>query len=1456
MSGEYVGNGVDLVLYLVFDSSLERVPIKKGGFSSMACYLLMVPERPGSVGDSGASQSTLFTWIGVRSTIRDRSSADELATKIIKNDLGSGWKREPVVRESMIACSTSDEVMAFKAALLEAGIAPEEMSTSEEPKISSPHLATFNSSLSPPLQNVNRPGMGESDTPSTTFDPYLFRGRGGSALLLMTAYETFIYFPKLCDEAQKQAVADWLDGQGAGESPRQELSFITVIEEGQEPTVFKTLFRDWDNLVGGNSSDMNLGIRAVAQGGIKVSATDSPVHRKQSSNRFSSSRRRSSVQLTHLVAPATSGSPVRYARSLKLSWRPTRPGTGKREDIYKATKSSSTTLFSSPLLPISAAGIRMEVWRSMLDPTIGTPALMEMGVGDPNVSKNRRLLMRKARSGKALVRQWLVNPPYSSDMNGVSSTEHQKPPIKRLTAAEVPARRLGIVTSGDAYLIACDYVYLVVVENESQDADPVKQRHPMSSEFCVETVVYLWLGRRYRYRDELRAMVKNDEVGTLLPDGLLAEGATAQHIMKVIVDQGREPPYLLALFANALGGFVVLNGSCCFPGANGRKKEDHQVPSHNEESHRRGLEVLDPSVRVIELSEVPIYPFLQSGGLIATELDPAVARCGLHPHKTYLILEGPNHHNRSFENLWVRHSPSETPQLRHFINSLSNYPRSLFIPGRRSKAPSGLMCGYVHHVHPDLPPPDAMWEALGVGGEGSGAKLLVQLDVPLLRAMRLWRVDYKAAKKSARNASTSDDEPQQHISNRNNVSHSEDGECPWSAYIHEVGPLCSFSQDDLEKNTSCILDPGCDVVFVWHGSSASTKMRELAVRAAKVFTASVAVGAVDKSAMVLTLIQVDEGSEPPEFGACFCGWGGGGASMDTTSETPALDGLSGSSVNVDVTRDKLDQLPSVKRVIDPYELGEEDEKDIASCVTYVVDKENMAVDTTRSVVATSISPHSSKVTTTSEDEEEDEFSDLWSQIDISVSRICGGAVTAYNGEEVAYEVQIKNTLPQKTQMWKCNRQLLDFRGLELLLDPIARRGATKRGGPLPVKQFEPTSQQLGTKRDEDSQNAVAKSIEAWLRGLLSLGSALPLRSRYRVHTFLCVRQNLKELAEAADVEWEQHVNVGSTYNTCLEFLDALPRIGLYGTVADVVVKIRDALRSEDAILKYRIEEMQSRVSYAASHEEQIRDKLVSLRQDSDDLLKQRRKFRNDMYMIVRSKNERVSAAGRGGGVKDASEFRKQKNIDIYGNEKHQRGGLGCSQAAPDKDINNSFQSLGAAPPYESSETVRSPQGSGSGKGSGGKYKKDKGVWKIMSRVFGSECKKSKNKTTTRDNYSPSSLESPPVTGNNSSQFGVQEIGSAAISPPESPTPSHVAYNVKDVKILKATLDKVELTYAALMRKRDKLVSKADLAQSIQMEAEAKLANYNMAMARLLHLCDQRIDRALLNTVEQAKYTVY
>ncbi len=101
------------------------------------------------------------------------------------------------------------------------------------------------------------------------------------------------------------------------------------------------------------------------------------------------------------------------------------------------------------------------------------------------------------------------------------------------------------------------------------------------------------------------------------------------------MDQGREPPYLLALFANTLGGLVVLNGSCCFSGANGRKKEEgHQVSSQQNDG---SLEVLDPSVRVMEISEVPIYPFLQSGGLIAMEVLLFCPRFFSLPLSTYIL---------------------------------------------------------------------------------------------------------------------------------------------------------------------------------------------------------------------------------------------------------------------------------------------------------------------------------------------------------------------------------------------------------------------------------------------------------------------------------------------------------------------------------------------------------------------------------------------------------------------------------------------------------------------------------------------------------------------------------------------------------------------------------------------------------------------------------------------------
>ncbi len=153
-------------------------------------------------------------------------------------------------------------------------------------------------------------------------------------------------------------------------------------------------------------------------------------------------------------------------------------------------------------------------------------------------------------------------------MNGASNIEHQKPPIKRLTATEVPSRRsvnvcnlsshcmtiiflLPLLQAGHRNIRKClSYCLWLRLSGGRWRWKPQRwsffshkgkmsreqrvlrwNRYFVSLHCCIEfqllkpflmccmlhhiistSVVYLWLGRRYRYRDELRAMVKNDEV--------------------------------------------------------------------------------------------------------------------------------------------------------------------------------------------------------------------------------------------------------------------------------------------------------------------------------------------------------------------------------------------------------------------------------------------------------------------------------------------------------------------------------------------------------------------------------------------------------------------------------------------------------------------------------------------------------------------------------------------------------------------------------------------------------------------------------------------------------------------------------------------------------------------------------------------------------------------------------
>jgi hypothetical protein len=112
----------------------------------------------------------------------------------------------------------------------------------------------------------------------------------------------------------------------------------------------------------------------------------------------------------------------------------------------------------------------------------------------------------------------------------------------KLELKKVASSRLGVLTSGDAYVITCQTGYLVVVEGDSSDDESAVTRAAISpaaaaamrnnsssssqsaaksvaaaalaagsaavkTEVIMETVLYLWLGQDYPLRDELRSKV-------------------------------------------------------------------------------------------------------------------------------------------------------------------------------------------------------------------------------------------------------------------------------------------------------------------------------------------------------------------------------------------------------------------------------------------------------------------------------------------------------------------------------------------------------------------------------------------------------------------------------------------------------------------------------------------------------------------------------------------------------------------------------------------------------------------------------------------------------------------------------------------------------------------------------------------------------------------------------------
>ncbi|CAM9941687.1 unnamed protein product, partial [Discosporangium mesarthrocarpum] len=71
----------------------------------------------------------------------------------------------------------------------------------------------------------------------------LLHGHVNGIFLLETLHESFLYFTRQCQEDHRDRALSWAQGQHVHQSYR----FITVVEEGIEPTVFKERFENWEH---------------------------------------------------------------------------------------------------------------------------------------------------------------------------------------------------------------------------------------------------------------------------------------------------------------------------------------------------------------------------------------------------------------------------------------------------------------------------------------------------------------------------------------------------------------------------------------------------------------------------------------------------------------------------------------------------------------------------------------------------------------------------------------------------------------------------------------------------------------------------------------------------------------------------------------------------------------------------------------------------------------------------------------------------------------------------------------------------------------------------------------------------------------------------------------------------------------------------------------------------------
>jgi hypothetical protein len=325
------------VLLRVYHGFLERVPFEQHRFHSTCCYLLL-----------DVARRRLFTWLGVKASMRDRGQVDKCKSMLLEvrllfcfltlqnpamreigsllspvsflhcclqHDLPADWISMPVIRASMVN-RNSDEILSFREVLRSTAADADAPVDESQPVVvpQSLYLLSVFNSVELDYSGSDRLQLLAEATPETpALLPHgLLVGRPGAAFLLRTMHESFLYFTRDCSEqTQERAHAAFTSANSATAN-----NFLTVAHEGEEPSVFKHRFSGWPGFPPPPPAPEAVAPAAPAAAAADGSNSDSSAA-GAARHRSSRSTERSGSLAAQGAAPAAAPAPLERVRSYR-----------------------------------------------------------------------------------------------------------------------------------------------------------------------------------------------------------------------------------------------------------------------------------------------------------------------------------------------------------------------------------------------------------------------------------------------------------------------------------------------------------------------------------------------------------------------------------------------------------------------------------------------------------------------------------------------------------------------------------------------------------------------------------------------------------------------------------------------------------------------------------------------------------------------------------------------------------------------------------------------------------------------------------------------------------------------------------------------------------------------------------------------------------------------------------